>query len=322
MKQRNVSLLVLGAALALAGPAAAGAQERGTPDPGRASTIVHVDARPGWLGISLDLPRETGPVRVDGVVPGSPAARAGVARGDTVLALNGAAATVEAMRGLSPEPGDTVRLRLRRDGRNREVRVVAAPRASNVLVIRRGDDVTVIDPDSVHRRMAIRLDTVRAHLDSLFVRVDSLRLGTEARRLFRSMPIRVDSIMVGAMAQTIPFSIEVGSRALAGAEFTQMNEGLGRYFRTEEGLLTLRVAPESPAARAGLEPGDVVTKVNGTAVETLRDLRQAVAQAGEPSAKLEVFREGSRRELTLRWERGTQEMRIYHRSAPERPATR
>ncbi len=321
MKRRNVSLLALGAVLVLAGPAAAGAQERGTPDPDRTSTVFRFDDRRGWLGISLDLSREAGPVSVEGVIPGSPAARAGVARGDTVLALNGATATVEAMRRLSPEPGDTVRLRLRRDGRERETRVVASSRRPNVVVFRRGDDVTVLDTDSIHRRMAIRLDTVRAHLDSLFVRVDSLRLGTEARRLFRTMPIHLDSIMSGAMSQTIPFSIEVGSRALAGAEFTQMNEGLGRYFRTEEGLLTLRVAPESPAARAGLEPGDVVTKVNGAAVETLRDLRQAVAQAGEPTAKLEVIREGTRRELTLRWERGTAEMRIYHRT-PERPVTR
>lgn len=320
MKRRNLSMLALGTALALAGTTAAAAQERGERAQREVITLFGAAADRGWMGISFDLSRGgDGPVSIEGVVPESPAARAGVERGDIVVRLNDAAATVAAVRGLRPEVGDTVRLRLRRDGRERDVRVVAGPRERNVVVIRRGDRVTTIDADSVRRRMAIRLDTMSAHLDSLFTRVDSLRLGSEARRLFRAMPLRFDSLVEREVfATTIPFSIEVGGRALAGAEFTQMNEGLGRYFQTQKGLLALRVAPESPAARAGLESGDVVVRVDGREVQTLRDLRQAVVGAAETTAKLEVIRQGRRRELTLRWERGAErEVRTF--TVPRQP---
>ncbi|HLL45649.1 MAG TPA: PDZ domain-containing protein [Longimicrobiaceae bacterium] len=322
MTRRNV-FIALGAALALLGTIPAEAQDRRAPEPTRRPTVYRVDESRGWLGISLDWSGgERGPVTVEAVVPESPAARAGVARGDTVLRLDGATATAEAVRRLNPAAGDTVRLRLRRDGREREVRVVAARREEDVVVFRRGDRVTVIHPDSVRARMGIRLDTIGAHLDSLFVRMDSMRVGTEARRLFRTLPMRLDSLVEREMFDgTIPFSLEVGSRALAGAEFTQMNAGLGRYFQTEKGLLALRVAPGSPAAKAGLESGDVVVRANGREVESLRDLREAVTRAEDSTAKLDVLRQGRRRELTLRWERGAERGVRVIRTVPPAPRT-
>lgn len=312
MTRRSSYIIALGAALALLGTVPAAAQDRRDPEP-RRPTVYRLDESRGWLGISMDW--SNGPVVVDAVVPESPAARAGVARGDTVLRLDGAAANADAVRRLSPGVGDTVRLRLRRDGREREVRVVAGRRQENMVIFRRGDRVTVIDPDSVRERVAIQMDTIGAHLDSLFVRMDSLRVGTEARRLFRTL----DSAMVREWPDVVPFSIELGSRALAGAEFTQINDGLGRYFQTEKGLLALRVAPGSPAARAGLEPGDVVLRADGREVGTLRDLRDAVAGDEDAKAKLEVLRQGRRRELTLRWERGAErEVRVFRQTVPAR----
>jgi S1-C subfamily serine protease len=323
MTRVNV-FIPLAAVLALLATIPAEAQDRRAPEPGSRSTVYRVDESRGWLGISLDWAGgESGPVTVEGVVPESPAARAGVARGDTVLRLDGATANAEAVRRLNPAAGDTVRLRLRRDGREREVRVVAGRREEDVVVFRRGGRVTVIHPDSVRARIPIRLDTIGAHLDSLFVRMDSLRVGTEARRLFRTLPMRLDSLVERDFERAIvPFSLELGSRALAGAEFTQMNEGLGRYFQTEKGLLALRVAPGSPAAKAGLESGDVVVRANGREVETLRDLRDAVTRAEDSTAKLDVLRQGRRRELTLRWERGAErEVRVL-RAVPAAPRTR
>ncbi|HEX2191407.1 MAG TPA: PDZ domain-containing protein [Longimicrobiaceae bacterium] len=311
MTRRNVSLSALGAALALLGSIPAAGQDPQPREPQQVTVFGAADR--GWLGISMNwAPSGEGPVTIEAVVPRSPAERAGIARGDTLVRVGGEAATVAVARRLRPAAGDTVRLRLRRAGRERDVRVVAERRRDDVIVFRRGDDVRVIDPDSIRAGMQIRLDTVGAHLDSLFVRLDSLRVGTEARRAFRTFTVEVDSLMERARYETIPFGIELGSRAMAGAEFTQLNAGLGRYFQTERGLLALRVAPGTPAARAGLEAGDVVVKVDGAEVETLRDLRQAVARARESAAKLEVVRQGRRRELTLRWDRGAGgEVRLY-----------
>jgi len=99
-----------------------------------------------------------------------------------------------------------------------------------------------------------------------------------------------------------PFLYEFGPRSLAGAEFAEMNEGLGRYFRTSEGLLVLQVAPESPAARAGLEAGDVVVQADGQEVERLGDLREAFAKAEDRQVRLTVLRQGARRQIELKWE--------------------
>jgi serine protease Do len=51
---------------------------------------------------------------------------------------------------------------------------------------------------------------------------------------------------------------------------------LAEYFGTKEGVLVTSVRDDSSAAKAGLKAGDVVTSVNGTAVERPADLRREV----------------------------------------------
>ena len=258
----------------------------------------------GWLGISFQQPREdgAGPVVVEEVFPGSPAQRAGVQEGDTLLRLDGKAARMEMVRALRLAPGDTVRLALRRAGREREVRVVAERRSGSSVIFRSGDRERVLDVDSLREVIAIQVDTLGVHLDTLFGRLDSLRREVRTLRPGRVV-MRMDSVVERTFRHTLPFSIEVGSRALAGAEFTQINPALGRYFHTEEGLLVLRVAPGSPAARAGLEAGDVVVRAAGEKVETLPELRRLVARARNEQVTLQVLRQGKRREVVLNRER-------------------
>jgi serine protease Do len=51
---------------------------------------------------------------------------------------------------------------------------------------------------------------------------------------------------------------------------------LAEYFGTKEGVLVTSVRDDSAAAKAGLKAGDVVTSVNGTAVDRPADLRREV----------------------------------------------
>lgn len=89
------------------------------------------------LGEVVEVGTRTG-VRVQEAIPGGPAARAGVEAGDVVLAANDEALGTDPARRLRAivrevAPGDTVRLLLNRDGRDRTVRVVTE-RAGPVVI--------------------------------------------------------------------------------------------------------------------------------------------------------------------------------------------
>ncbi len=306
------------ALLLAAGAPDAAAQQRPTP---RAETVREA-ARSGWLGIAFERdaarPRTA---RIAEVYPNSPADRAGLCEGDVVLRLDGRPATPEALAALRPAPGDEVRLRVRTDGHNRDVRVVAAPRPRQLTAAARRAPArqrVTVPP----RVLVIDRDTIRIPMDSIMAEVTNVQrqirvliadsLAPRLRQLQRELPeirFEEDTVIVRrgtarGNARPSAFAFEVGQRAVAGAEFTPLNEGLAEYFGTERGLLVLRVSPGTPAARAGLEAGDVVVRVEGDAVGSVAELRREVARAGrgEREVALGIVRKNRSRELRLRWE--------------------
>ena len=54
------------------------------------------------------------------------------------------------------------------------------------------------------------------------------------------------------------------------------------------GVVVRRVLPGSPAARAGVQKGDVIFLVNGRKIHSVRDFEEAVAQT-EPGGVLRVL---------------------------------
>ena len=66
------------------------------------------------------------------------------------------------------------------------------------------------------------------------------------------------------------------------------------------GALVRSVEPGGPAEKAGLEPGDIITRVDGKAVERSIDLPRLIG-AIKPGSRttLQVFRRGQNRDLTL-----------------------
>ena len=73
---------------------------------------------------------------------------------------------------------------------------------------------------------------------------------------------------------------------------------------SDSGVLVAEVVPNSPAARAGLRSGDVVRQVNGAAIETGKDVQDAVEE------------NGLRRELTLQIERNGDSQTVALRPEP------
>jgi serine protease Do len=72
---------------------------------------------------------------------------------------------------------------------------------------------------------------------------------------------------------------------------------LAEYFGVKQGVLVESVNPNTPASRAGLKAGDVVTKVNGTPVTSAREIIGLVHISGKKSVSFTVVR--NKKEMML-----------------------
>lgn len=368
MKFRGMMMLPLAAA-ALALPGAARAQE---------DDDCPCRERRGMIGVSFETEDSDEGVRIVEVRRGSPADRAGVHEGDVVVLWNGKDADEAFQAPLRLQSGDTVRLRVRRGGDEREFAVVAEPRTVTAYSfspqLRRRAEVVITGLDSLQVPLDVltmRIDSLHTqlmHLDTGAVRfqMDSLMTlfhSDSGRLLLERMPgveFRIadaDIVALGLRegladmedhaalmeeraartegeaaeqdgyaarveAETLiterPFFMELGRRSAAGAELAELNEGLSRYFGGQrEGALVIEVAPETPAARAGLEPGDIIVRAGGEQVEGPEDVRHALTRAEDGRVEMEVIRRGDRRTLSLEW---TGERVIHREVRPLRPA--
>jgi serine protease Do len=91
------------------------------------------------------------------------------------------------------------------------------------------------------------------------------------------------------------------SHARLGVSVQELNQALAESFglKRAEGALVSSVQPGSAAERAGLQPGDVITKFDGKPIGAAGELSALVGQAvpGD-KAKLEILRKGKISELS------------------------
>jgi len=89
--------------------------------------------------------------------------------------------------------------------------------------------------------------------------------------------------------------------ARLGVSVQEVNQPLADSFKLPqpEGALVSSVSPNSAAAKAGLQPGDVILKLNGQTLQSAGDLSSQVglAKPGD-KASLEVWRNGKQIHLT------------------------
>ncbi|NNK63818.1 MAG: PDZ domain-containing protein [Gemmatimonadetes bacterium] len=107
------------------------------------------------------------------------------------------------------------------------------------------------------------------------------------------------AVRVGSSADAPPAPVRplapylAGMNRVAGAEFTPLVGDLATYFQAEDGLLVTDVADGTPAAEAGLTPGDVIVEARGRPVPSIDALRAALSVSDAP-ATLSVVRRGQR----------------------------
>jgi serine protease Do len=91
------------------------------------------------------------------------------------------------------------------------------------------------------------------------------------------------------------------SHARLGVSVQELNQALAESFglKRAAGALVSSVQPDSAAERAGLQPGDVITRFDGKEIGAAGELSALVGQAAPgDKAKLQILRKGETRELT------------------------
>lgn len=213
----------------------------------------------------LGLPEERG-VFVEDVEAGSPAAEAGLREGDVILEYGGRPVfSVRQFRrwvGDTP-PGREVTMGIWRDGSRREI---------SVRVGRR-------EPPSFGPHVEER--EFRFRVPEFYFDLEPSPWGPRIERW--SLPeVRRGRPRLGISAVTV-------TRQLADT----------LALPQEGGVFVLEVDPDSPAAKAGLQAGDVILKADGRTVRTVESLARRLE--GE-TVKLTVWRRGETKEVEVELE--------------------
>jgi len=108
-------------------------------------------------------------------------------------------------------------------------------------------------------------------------------------RLLRELPAQVQP--------EIELFAAPGSGRL-GVRVQNLAGDLNQYFGVDGGVLVVAVTPDSPAAAAGLQAGDVITAWNGESVESVADLIRRVTTASG-TVGLTVVRERETRTMSV-----------------------
>jgi serine protease Do len=130
-------------------------------------------------------------------------------------------------------------------------------------------------------------------------------IGERSPRLVRVPSPEVRMLFSEPMDVDIPRpTMLVNSRTL-GATLESVNGQFAEVFGVTEGVLVREVDANGPAARAGVEAGDVITSIEGAAVVRTSDIRMELSRTSRERARMEVVRGKTRRNLEIETGRKT-----------------
>ena len=113
-----------------------------------------------------------------------------------------------------------------------------------------------------------------------------------------------------AAALTAP---PVREGAFLGVQMTELSSELRVHFGVPEdaGVMVSKVVDDSPAARAGVEVGDIISAVDGEIVSSGRSLARAIrGHEGGTAVTLEIWRDGQVETLTATLEERKRRHRV------------
>jgi serine protease Do len=252
-------------------------QQEVTPLIQKDDVTIFVDGDgPGWLGVEtqevtaarakeLKLPAERG-VLVGKIVPDSPAAKAGLKENDVVTEINGqrieGAAQFRRMVHEIPS-GRSIQLTVWRDGHSQTLSATLGK--------------------SEERRQSLKMIAPSA--------------GAFAFR----MPDMPEIPEIPSMEWNGVF---LGGQPRLGIDAEDLSGQLGAFFGAPEGegILVREVNSGSPAEKAGLKAGDVITSLDGDRIRSIGELRERLSAKRDDkdkTVKLGILRNKSALTLTV-----------------------
>src|SRR5713226_3612403 len=249
------------------------AQEPATPEASRAFSIMFDGGT--FLGVyAEDISkenmsrygmREVRGVGVTQVVKDSPAEKAGLKKDDVIVRFDGESVT--SARKLNRLVGEasadqTVRLTISRGGSEQEVSATLAKHDGMQNVFR----------------------------------------GAMTPEIFRGTtpgPFKIDPGMIQINPGEGGFTFAFGNRRI-GVSTQSLTKQLADYFGVKDGgLLITSVNDNSPAAKAGLKAGDVITAVDGERVTSPGDVSRAISKKEDGPVSLTIIRDHNTRTITV-----------------------
>lgn len=218
-------------------------------------------------------------VGVRSVVKGGPAERAGLREKDVILRFDGEEVTsTRKLNRLIAEaaPEHRVRLTILRGGAQQEINATLGRQEFASGFSRFGE---VYDAEAA-RRMA---EELRRNSEALGLKGEELSKRLE--ELQRANP--------GGFAL-----VGVNSRRI-GVSATRLGRQLADYFGVTDGVLVESVEAGSPAERAGLKAGDVITQADGDSITSTSELTRAVNRRQEGEVMLTVVRDRRTRSVRV-----------------------
>jgi serine protease Do len=249
-----------------------------TPEPGDENAMVLLDDEgASWLGVEsqevtsekakeLKLPAERG-VLLERIVPDSPAAKAGLKDSDVITEIN-----EQRVEGAAQF--------------RRMIHEIPAGRSVQFTVWRDGRAQTI----------SVTLGKSEEHGNTWF------------RTAPRAFSFQLPNIEVPEVAPMPDMDwgslggVLAGARPRLGIDAEDLSGQFGTYFGAPdgEGVLVREVNSGSPAEKAGVKSGDVITSLNGERVRSLGDLREKLAgKRDEKTVKLGVLRNKSEVSITV-----------------------
>jgi serine protease Do len=207
--------------------------------------------------------REARGVGITGIVKNSPAEKAGLKKDDVVLRFDNENVTsVRKLNRLVSEvaPDQTVRMAISRGGAQQELAVTIGKRNDS--------------SDAMQRLQGLH----------------GLRTpGTNVWKL------------EGPEADRDGPGLGFGNNRRIGVSTMQLTKQLADYFGVADGkgVLVASVAEDSPAAKAGIRAGDVITAVDGEKVEGAGDLARTINKKKEGDVTLTIIRDKSQRTIAV-----------------------